>query len=61
VRGVVNALHDSPICIAEWLKIAYDDFDSALHLFNTKHPKPLEIICYHCQQSVEKALKAFLC
>lgn len=24
------------------------------------HPKPLEIICYHCQQSAEKALKALI-
>ena len=23
-------------------------------------PSPVEIICYHCQQSAEKALKAFL-
>lgn len=47
--------------VDEWLKIAYDDYDSAQHLFDSKHPKPLEIICYHCQQSVEKSLKAFLC
>ena len=47
--------------VNEWLQIAYDDYDSALFLFQKKHPKPLEIICYHCQQSVEKALKAFLC
>jgi HEPN domain-containing protein len=47
--------------VAEWIQIAYDDYDSALHLFETKHPKPLEIICYHCQQSIEKSLKAFLC
>jgi len=30
-------------------------------LFGRKRTKPLEIICYHCQQSVEKALKAYLC
>jgi len=47
--------------VAEWLKIAQDDYDSALHLFNTRCPKPLEIICYHCQQAVEKSLKAYLC
>ena len=44
--------------ITEWLEIAYD---TARFLFDKKHPKPLEIICYHCQQSVEKSLKAFLC
>ena len=47
--------------VNEWLQIAYDDYDSALFLFQNKHPKPLEIICYHCQQSVEKSLKAYLC
>ena len=46
--------------VDEWLLIAYDDLDSAKFLFDHKHPKPLEIICYHCQQSVEKSLKAFL-
>ncbi len=24
------------------------------------NPKPLEIICFHCQQSAEKDLKVFL-
>ena len=47
--------------VTEWLRIAYEDYDSALYLFENKHPKPLEIICYHCQQAVEKVLKAFLC
>ena len=46
--------------VDEWLLIAYDDLDSAKFLFERKHPKPLEIVCYHCQQSVEKSLKAFL-
>ena len=47
--------------VAEWLKIAYDDYDSAKYLFDNKHPNPIEIICYHCQQTIEKSLKAFLC
>ena len=47
--------------VAEWLQIAYDDYDSAKYLFDRPVRKPLEIICYHCQQSVEKSLKAFLC
>jgi HEPN domain-containing protein len=47
--------------VAEWLQIAYDDYDSAIYLFQKPHRKPHEIICYHCQQSAEKALKAFLC
>jgi len=47
--------------VAEWLKIAHDDYNSAKYLFDNMNPKPLEIICYHCQQAVEKSLKAFLC
>ena len=47
--------------VAEWLQIAYDDYDSAFYLFQKPNRKPLEIICYHCQQSVEKSLKAYLC
>ena len=47
--------------VAEWLQIAYEDLDSAQFLFDHKHPKPLEIICYHCQQSAEKSLKGYLC
>ena len=47
--------------VKEWLQIAYEDYDIAKHLYETKRPKPLEIICYHCQQSVEKSLKGYLC
>ena len=47
--------------INEWLQIAYDDYDSAKFLYDNKIPKPLEIICYHCQQSAEKSLKAYIC
>ena len=44
--------------VKEWLRFANMDLDTANHLFNTMHPKPYEIICYHCQQSAEKFLKA---
>ena len=47
--------------VREWLQIAYDDYDNAKYLYDNKSPKPLEIICYHCQQSVEKTLKAYIC
>jgi len=45
--------------VDEWLKFAQDDFDAANFLLNF-HPLKLEIICFHCQQSAEKDLKAFL-
>lgn len=43
----------------EWLDMAESDLDSAIFLLNMK-PQPLEIICYHCQQSAEKYLKGFI-
>jgi HEPN domain-containing protein len=46
--------------VTEWLKFSDTDFSTADYLYNNMQPAPLEIICYHCQQSAEKALKAFL-
>lgn len=46
--------------VAEWMRFAKTDFDVAKNSDETMHPKPLEVICYLCQQSAEKALKAFL-
>lgn len=43
----------------EWFKIAEIDFETAKFLQNMK-PMPLEIICYHSQQCVEKYLKGFI-
>ena len=44
----------------EWFRHADADFDSAIILNDAFH-KHNEIICYHCQQAVEKYLKAVLC
>ena len=44
----------------QWLISAETDFSVARHLFDTYYPKPIEIICYHCQQSAEKAIKAVI-
>ncbi len=35
------------------------DLASAEHLLNM-HPTPMEVVCYHCQQSAEKYLKGYL-
>jgi HEPN domain-containing protein len=43
----------------EWLSYAEMDLSSAEFLLG-KRPLPLEIICYHCQQSAEKCLKGLL-
>lgn len=46
--------------VAEWFRFAFMDLDNAKYLFETRHPAPLEIICYHCQQAVEKYLKGVI-
>lgn len=45
--------------VLEWMSYAEKDLEAAKFLLQM-HPKPLEIICYHCQQSAEKALKALI-
>jgi len=46
--------------IKEWIRFAQMDYDAAKKMAGTHRPIPLEIVCYHCQQSVEKILKAFV-
>ena len=46
--------------IQRWFEYADADLGVAKHLLETYHPKPLEIICYHCQQAAEKAIKAMI-
>lgn len=45
--------------VREWLLKARQDLDSARFLSDMK-PLPKDIIGFHCQQAVEKCLKAFL-
>ena len=46
--------------ILVWLKRAEEDLGVARHLMESYYPHPLEIICYLCQQSAEKAIKAVI-
>ena len=46
--------------IERWLEKARDDLGVARHLNEQYHPKPVEIICFHCQQAAEKAIKAVI-
>ena len=46
--------------VKEWYRFAMMDLNAATTLNQYMEPKPLEIICYHCQQSAEKMLKGFL-
>ena len=43
----------------EWLKYSKSDLITAKHMFEDVYPKETEIVCYHCQQCVEKALKGY--
>ena len=45
--------------VHEWMQKARQDLDSAKFLSDMR-PLPKEIIGFHCQQAVEKCLKAFL-
>jgi HEPN domain-containing protein len=45
--------------VEEWLKYAENDLE-VVRILSNHHPMQLEIICYHCQQAAEKALKSFL-
>jgi HEPN domain-containing protein len=50
---------DSLTRAQEWQRFAEMDLSSAEYLLNM-HPVPIEIICYHCQQSAEEYLKGYL-
>jgi HEPN domain-containing protein len=45
--------------LEDWLYIANEDIDSA-KLLQTMRPQHKEVICFLCQQSAEKYLKAYL-
>jgi HEPN domain-containing protein len=46
--------------VKEWVRYAQTDYDCARKMADMFHPIPIEIVCYHCQQSVEKILKAYV-
>ena len=45
--------------VNEWIRFAQMDYDAAKNMSELHSPIPLEIVCYHCQQSAEKILKAY--
>ena len=46
--------------LQQWCDKGKDDLRSAEYLSTMHHPTPDEIICFLCQQSAEKYLKAFI-
>ena len=47
---------DNDKIYSEWFEFAKCDLESAKFLVSM-YPKPIEIICYHCEQSAEKIEK----
>ena len=45
--------------IVKWIRFAQNDFDNALMLADKYRPG-IELACFHCHQSVEKILKAYI-
>lgn len=45
--------------VKKWIRRAQMDFDSAAKLIETRFEPPIEVVCYLCQQSAEKILKAY--
>jgi HEPN domain-containing protein len=46
--------------VRQWVDLADKDLALAEHTAKTMLPVPYEMVCFHCQQFVEKYLKAFL-
>ena len=46
--------------VRQWVEFADKDLALANHTAKTMRPIPYEIVCFHCQQFVEKYLKCFL-
>ena len=46
--------------VSEWIRLAEMDLATAHHMFETFHPQPLEIVCFHSQQAAEKIVKCYL-
>ena len=51
---------DKEEILRQWLHRGKEELSSAEYLSTMRHPTPDETICYLCQQSAEKYLKAFI-
>jgi HEPN domain-containing protein len=49
-----------PEATEDWIRFAENDFEAALILFNNTNRSLYSNVCYNCQQSIEKFLKALL-
>jgi HEPN domain-containing protein len=46
--------------VKQWIKKAENDLISARYCIEIKPSPPLDVVCFHAQQTAEKCLKAFL-
>jgi HEPN domain-containing protein len=46
--------------LRQWFEISQKDLEVSKYLQGNMRPTPDEVICFHCQQSVEKDLKGYL-
>ncbi len=46
--------------VKEWIKRAEHDFKDAIELSHRQESFSRKMVCFHCQQTAEKYLKAFL-
>ncbi|GHT37506.1 nucleotidyltransferase [Planctomycetales bacterium] len=46
--------------VEKWFKKAGNDLNVAQRIFQDRHEDELDIVCFHCQQAAEKALKGYL-
>ncbi|GBU22369.1 hypothetical protein R80B4_02277 [Fibrobacteres bacterium R8-0-B4] len=48
--------------VAEWVQYAQEDYNLAVTIVKTHnpYPVPIRIVCFQCQQAVEKILKAYM-
>jgi len=44
--------------VKKWIRFAQNDYDTAI-LVSERFRPPIEVVCYLCQQSAEKILKAY--
>jgi len=44
--------------VRKWIRFAQNDYDTAI-LVSERFRPPIEVVCYLCQQSAEKILKAY--
>jgi HEPN domain-containing protein len=53
-------MDDDILDITEWILYAQEDYDGAANIAKTPNPYSSRHVCYLCQQSAEKILKAYM-